>query len=299
VPRALLITNPRARGARPEAVRVVVATLLDGGWTTESHATRTVSEVRRLSTEAASGGWDAVVVMGGDGTVIEALGPLVGTQVPLAVIPAGTGNLLAGNLGVPSSPAAAAALILGGRVRRIDLGEASWAGGSRHFVIAAGVGFDARVMDSTHPTTKRRWGKAAYFATAAALASRLRNVPHRIEIDGVVREIEAAEVIVANFGELVPNLIRPRRPIVPDDGLLDVIVVTASGPIQGILSVWETLSHPHEGEHPGGRLFRMAAREVRVEAEPAQPVELDGDLLGTTPVRTRVLPRAISIVVPR
>jgi diacylglycerol kinase (ATP) len=293
------MTNPRARGVHPASVAAVRDVLRRGGWRTDEHATRSVAEIRALSAEAARGGWDVVAVMGGDGTVVEAIGPLAGSGVPIAVIPAGTGNLLAGNLRIPTTPHTAASAILGGRTRTIDLGQASWAGGTRDFVVALGAGFDARVMGSTHPTRKRRLGKAAYFATAAALVPQLRDVPHRLVIDGVARELLAAEIFVANFGELVPKRIGPRRPVLPDDGLLDVIALTAGGRASGLLGVWEMLSATGTVERPGRGLFRTTAREVVVEAEPSQPFELDGDPRGNTPLRAWVLPGAVSIVVPR
>ncbi len=298
MPRALLIANPLARGVTDDSLAAVRATLAAGGWGADVQAARSVAEVRRLSAAAAGGGWDAVAVMGGDGTLIEAIGPLVGSDVPIAVIPAGTGNLLAGNLRIPSAPAAAAAAILRGRTRRIDLGEATWPDEVRHFAIAAGAGFDARVMGSTHPTRKRAWGKAAYLATAAALVPQLRDVPHRLVIDGALHEIEAAEVFVANFGELVPKRVGPRRPVVPDDGLLDVIALTAGDPARGLLGVWEILSRRTDVQRAGRGLFRTTAQEVAIEAEPPQPVELDGDPRGVTPVTIRVLPGALSVIVP-
>lgn len=297
--RVLLIANPRARRAGPEHVRAVVDVLVGAGWAVETATSTDPGETRRLATEAVSGGWDLLAIMGGDGTVTEALTPLVGTDLAVGIVPAGTGNLLAGNLGIPRAPVAAARAMLTGRPRRLDLGRADLADGSRHFVIAAGAGFDARVMAATHPTRKRRLGKLAYFTTAAVLATRLRSVPHTLTIDGASRELDAAEVIVANVGELVPHLLRPRLPILPDDGLLDVIVVTAGGPVQGLLGSWEAITHPTAGEHPGGRLFRARVQEVRVEARPAQPVELDGDVRGTTPFVASVVPAAVSVIVPR
>lgn len=297
--RVLLIANPRARRAGPGPVRAVVDVLVGAGWMVEAVTSGSPGDTRRLAGDAATDGWDVLAVMGGDGTVVEALTPLVGTELPVAIVPAGTGNLLAGNLGIPLSPVAAARLIPAGRARRLDLGRADLADGSHHFAIAAGAGFDARVMAATHPSRKRRLGKLAYFATAAVLARRLRSVPHVLTVDGERRELEAAQVIVANVGELVPNLIRPRLPILPDDGLLDLIVVTAGGPIEGLLGSWEAVSHPAAGEHPGGRLFRARVREVRVEANPPQPVELDGDVRGTTPFAVSVVPAAVSIIVPR
>lgn len=295
---ALLIANPRARRATPAAIRAVGDVLAAGGWHVDPREAQGDEAVRRLAREAAAGDFDLVVVMGGDGTVIGVASELVGVDLPIAIVPAGTGNLLAGNLGLPVRPVAAARAILRGRPRRIDLGRVEMEGEARHFAIACGSGFDARVMAATHPERKRRWGQLAYFATAVALGRQLACVPFAITIDGVRNELEAAEVIVANFGGLMPNLIGPRLPVIPDDGLLDIVALTAHGPVQGLRGVWEALTHPLPGPHPGGRLFRASGREIRVEAWPPQPVELDGDIRGATPFTATVLPRTVSVIVP-
>jgi YegS/Rv2252/BmrU family lipid kinase len=299
MPRALIINNPLSRGGRASTVGLVAAALGGAGWTVEAVEAHVPAEIAGHAGAAVAAGVELVVAIGGDGTVIEAATPLVGTDVALGIVPGGTGNLLAGNLGIPRGPASAARVLAAGRTRRIDLGTVELAGVTRHFAVACGTGFDARVMAATHPTGKRRWGKIAYFGTALAVGATLRNVPHVIEIDGRRMEIEAAEVIVANLGELVPGLLRPRLPILPDDGLFDVVVLTVKGPLQGLLGAWETLRHAEHGVHPGGRVFRAQARSVRVEATPPQPVELDGDVHGVTPFSASIVPGAISIVVPR
>jgi diacylglycerol kinase family enzyme len=298
MPRALIINNPYSRGGRASTVTLVAAGLAGAGWAVDAVEAHEPDEIAGHARAAVGAGFELVVAVGGDGTVIEAASPLVGTDVALGIVPGGTGNLLAGNLGIPRRAAAAARVLAAGQARRIDLGIVEMAGVTRYFAVACGTGFDAHVMAATHPAVKRRWGKAAYFGTALALGSRLRNVPHVIEIDGRRMEIEAAEVIVANLGELVPGLLRPRLAILPDDGLFDVVVLTVEGPFQGLLGVWETLTYTEHGVHPGGRVFRARARSVRIEATPPQPVELDGDVLGATPLSASVVPGAISIIVP-
>jgi YegS/Rv2252/BmrU family lipid kinase len=298
MPRALIINNPYSRGGRSSTIRLVVATLAEAGWAVDAVEAHEPAEIAGHAGAAVADGIGLVVAVGGDGTIIAAAAPLVGTDVSLGIVPGGTGNLLAGNLGIPRRAASAARVLAAGHTRRIDLGTVEIAGVSRYFAVACGIGFDARVIAATHPAGKRRWGKIAYFGTAVALGSRLRNVPHVIEIDGRRMQVEAAEVIVANLGEMVPGLLQPRLPILPDDGLLDVIVLTVQGPVQGLLGVWETLTHDEHGMHPGGRVFRARAREVRVEATPPQPVELDGDVHGETPLSAFVVPGAISILVP-
>jgi YegS/Rv2252/BmrU family lipid kinase len=298
MPRALIINNPYSRGGRASTIKLVVAALAQAGWVVDSVEAHEPAEIAGHAGAAVADRIELVVAVGGDGTVIQAASPLVGTDVALGIVPGGTGNLLAGNLGIPRRAASAARVLAAGHARRIDLGTVEMAGVSRYFAVACGTGFDAQVIAATHPAGKRRWGKIAYFGTAVSLGPRLRNVPHVIDLDGRRMEVEAAEVIVANLGEMIPGLLRPRLPIVPDDGLLDVVVLTVEGPLQGLLGVWETLTYAEHGVHPGGRVFRAQARSVRIEATPPQPVELDGDVHGETPLRATVVPGAISIIVP-
>jgi len=102
---------------------------------------------------------------------------------------------------------------------------------------------------------------------------------------------------VANAGHIAMR-VRPRQPIRLDDGLLDVIVVRAAGPLMGLLAAWEALGHRGLGDHPGGRTFRGQAREIRIDSDPAEPVEVDGDLIGSTPVEIAVVPAALWVVAP-
>ena len=293
--RALLIWNPRAR-AGEAAATMAVDVLRSGGWLVDAVRTGDDDRLRDLAREAVSRSCDVVVAVGGDGTVVEVASGLVGTGVPLGIIPAGTGNLVAGNLGIPTGRRAAEALLTG-RPRPFDLGQIDTPRGQRYFAVACGVGFDALVMDATRSAQKRRWGKLAYFATALGLASGIANVPHVITLDGVRREVSASQVFVANMGRMARGL-SPRLPILPDDGLLDVLILRAHGPAQGLLAGWEAIRHPGLGEHPGGRLLRFRARDVHIEATPDQPIELDGTRAGTTPLTARAVPGAISIVVP-
>jgi diacylglycerol kinase family enzyme len=114
----------------------------------------------------------------------------------------------------------------------------------------------------------------------------------------VVSRTEAAQVFIANFGKMLP-LIEPRRSIRPDDGLLDVIVVRASGPLPGLLASWEAMRQTDLGESSGGRVFRAQAREVRIETQPSRLVEIDGSPIGKTPITVSIRPRSLRVVVPK
>lgn len=289
----------RYRKGRPIADAVhEVGRLLDGeGVAAECKVVRRKREVRKETARAVKAGHDLVVCVGGDGAVLQVATSLAGTDVALAIVPMGTGNLLARNLRVPHPPTEAVRTAITGRPRRIDLGQVTVAGKRRDFTVACGVGFDADVMGRTDSDEKARWGKMAYLASAFAESGNIRNVRHDITLDGVRMTTEAAQVIVANFGRLPPGF--KVRGIRPDDGLLDVFVVRASGPLPALLAGWEAIRQTKTGESDSGRVMRAKARKVRVDTDPDRQVELDGSVVGTTPIRISIRPSALTVMVPR
>ena len=267
------------------------------GWRVDTKIVARKRDLTRKTRTAVKSGCDVVVVVGGDGAVLRVAPSLAKTTTSLGIVPAGTGNLLAANLGIPRDPPAAVRTILNRSTRTIDLGRAVVQGKSYDFSIACGIGFDAEVMDGTDSSQKRRWGKLAYLASAVARTSEIENVDHQITVDGVRTDTEATQVLVANFGRMALG-IRPRRSILPDDGMLDVIVVRASGPIDGLLAGWEALRQKDLGESPRGHVLRARAREVCVAATPSRRVEVDGSVVGRTPVTVSILPAALTVIVP-
>jgi len=298
VARALLITNPAAARTAPLAVNAVVNTLRAAGWQAEVLATGGPGDARLLAEYGVRDGVDVVAVFGGDGTTMQAAAALVGTDVALGVIPGGTGNLLAGNLRIPASPARAAAVLVRGTPRRFDLGRVERPDGTHYFAVACGTGMDARVMAGTASEQKRRWGMAAYVATTFRLITEVRSSAHLITVDGVEYEATAAMILVANCGEVIPPLVRLRSGIRPDDGLLDIVVMRADSFGQSVRAVWDLLwERPADGG-PGAFIGYARGREIRVETEPPEPVELDGEPAGETPFTAVVVPSAIRIMAP-
>jgi YegS/Rv2252/BmrU family lipid kinase len=298
LPRALLITNPAAARTAPIAVNAILGTLRAAGWEVEPVATTGPGDARQLSEYGVSQEVDVVAVFGGDGTTMQAAAALVGTDVKLGVIPGGTGNLLAGNLRIPASPARAARALVRARPRLFDLGRMERATGPQYFAVACGAGYDARVMAGTLSEHKRRWGMAAYVATTLRLMSELRSSLHSITVDGVEYEANAAMVLVANCGEVIPPFVKLGPGISPDDGLLDVVVVRADNLSQSLRAIWDLLRLTPGGMGENCYVARVRGREVRVETDDAQPVQLDGEPGGSTPFTASVVPGAIRIMVP-
>jgi len=296
--RALLITNPAAARTDARAVTAIRDTLRRGGWSVDVLATTQAGDARRFAAEARSQGCDVLVCYGGDGTAMQIAAGAVGSGIPLGIVPGGTGNLLAGNLRLPKRPAAAARAILKGKPLPLDLGSVARADGTHYFAVCCGTGFDAALMAATGSAEKRRWKMAAYIARAFAALPRVTSPLHRVTVDGIVRELPAALVLVANCGELVPPFLRLRDGVAPDDGWLDVLVLRAEGTIESLAAFFELVRRPRNGMR---RLWFGRGRVVRVEVldGAARPMQLDGEPRGDTPFEARVLPGALSVIVDR
>ena len=293
--RALIVTNPAAARAGARGLQAA-RRRLEAGWLRVSvEETRTMGDGAALARAAVADGVGVVIAHGGDGTAMDVATGLIGTGQPLGLLPGGTGNVLAGNLGVSRSFVSAAATIVAGATRTIDLGRLTTSAGTRYFAVNAATGFAADLMAQTEQRHKRRFGMTTYVARAFGLATGLVRAASRIEVDGVVHEGHAATVIVANCGHIVPGMLPLGAHIEPDDGALDVVVLDAASYAAALRVVWRLLQRRPDADS-GITFYR--GRSVRVTTEPALPVQSDGDPLGTTPLRIELLPRALPVYVP-
>lgn len=248
-----------------------------------------------MAREALERGAELVVVAGGDGTVRAAAGALAGTGTPLGVVPLGTGNLLARNLGLPiEAPELALDTALAGAHRRIDLAWARMDDGEElAFVVMAGLGLDATVMANTNDDLKAKAGWLAYVVSAA---QNMVGESHRIrvEVDGsLAMERRQRGVMIGNCGRIQGNVeVFPGAKV--DDGILNVLAVAPSGVrgwfrvVGALLSRFRRHSPPDLGHFEGKR--------VRLAAAHPHDVQLDGDHLGKcTALDIRVDPAALTV----
>jgi len=297
VTRALVIGRRRPGREIGKAVRETRRHLEAAGWSVDGCLVTTKGQLRRRAARAVKHGVDVVVAVGGDGAVQQVVQSLAGTQVALGIIPMGTGNLLAGNLDIPKGVDDAAKVLVEGGRRRIDLGRLTAGGRPTMFAVACGVGFDADVMESTGRAAKEHLGKLAYVASAIRRQGQVHDVTHEVTLDGVHQSMDAAQVLIANFGGMGAG-VKARLEVEPDDGLLDVLVIRASGPLGGLLAGWEALRQDEPGESPEGHVFRTRARKVRVSTMKRRLVETDGSVAGRTPIKVSVRPAALTVVIP-
>jgi YegS/Rv2252/BmrU family lipid kinase len=299
VTRALLITNPFAARAHARAVTTIHDILQGGGWSVEVRSTNGPGDARRIAEESRGMGFDVIVSHGGDGTAMQVAAGIAGTGIALGLVPGGTGNVLAGNLRLPRSTASAARALLKARSQPIDLGVVERADGIHYFAVVAGTGFDAQLMADTGLQEKRRWKLGAYVARAALTLTSVRSAPHRVTVDGTVHEIRAAMLLVLNCGRLPPGFLTLRATLAPDDGWLDVVALDADGVFQSASAVIELLLGNGKAGGKGRRVWWGRGRTIRVEVPEGapRPVQLDGEVTGTTPFEARLLPGELAVLV--
>lgn len=292
---ALIITNPLAARAGGKGLAAARRQLESRGFRVTVADTGVTGDGERLARAAVAAGVGVVIAHGGDGTVMDVAAALVGSSLPLGLLPGGTGNVLAGNLGIGRSFVAAANTIAAGATRTIDVGRLTTAAGSRYFAVNCAAGFAADLMARTEQHHKRRYGVAAYVARAIAMTANLARAAIRVEVDGTVHEGHAATVIVANCGEIVPGVLSLGDGIAPDDGVFDVAVLDATSYASALRMVWRMFLRRPEAD-AGITYYRGHA--IRVSCEPVVRVEADGEALGSTPMTVELIPRALTVLVP-
>jgi len=288
--RLALVYNPGSgrRRERSAAVSRMVAALARRGISAEAHATEAPGDATRLVREALAAGAEAIVIHGGDGSVNEALQPLVGGDTPLAVWPGGTANVLARELGLPADIERVAALIASARVRRVSVGRA----GNRYFLLMAGVGLDAALVRAVNPLLKRAIGQGAYWAAGVRHVARWRPQRFVVEVEG--REYGAMQAVIANAPRYGGGLrVTPRARL--DSDVLDLCLFDW----RGRLAFLHHLAAGAAGAHLGlrGVTYLQAAR-ARVRGDDATWVQVDGEPLGPLPMTFDCVPAALSLMVP-
>lgn len=296
--RTVLITNPVAARTTADDRDAIIRVFRAAGWGLEVAETRGPGDARRFAAAAMGDGVDAVSVFGGDGTTTQAAAALVGTEVPLGLVPGGTGNILAGNLRIPRTPVAATELIVRGRSRPIDLGRLELEDAVHYFGVACGAGADARVMGGAVAEAKRRWGIGGYFAALFRVLPDIRSTSHTVTVDGGSFTTPAALVLVLNCAEMVPPLIRVRPDTRLDDGVLDVIVLAANSLWECARGIGRVLWNATADLTETPYLRYARGTEIRVVSESPEPVQYDGDSVGRTPFTATVVPGAIRVIAP-
>ncbi len=292
-----IIFNPTSGQEDPDQRKATIEEALAvHGYTCQYVATTPKQGARHYAEEASKHGADLVAVSGGDGTVVEAMAALIGTNIPVAVFPAGTGNLLAVNLGIPPDVAQAAHTTLFGERRWIDLARISFNNTEKYFAIITGVGYDAKIIGDADREAKKRFGVVAYVWAA------LKNLWHppmraTIHVDGQNTPLRrrATSVMVVNMSNLQGGIeiIPDAR---PDDGALEVTILKAEH-----ITDWLRLLASAVRSSPGNTslIEYHKVRRVSVALNRPQPLQFDGETAGEVRSFTvEIIPKAVQVLLP-
>jgi YegS/Rv2252/BmrU family lipid kinase len=312
--KVLIVFNPNAGQAAivEGAIGNVVTLWQSHGWEVTIQPTACAGDATQIARNAAAAGFDVIIAAGGDGTVNEVMNGLVNTNTALGVLPAGTVNIWAREMGLPMNVPQSAVAMLGAERRQIDVGRmrsmlprrrrlsrakiarAKTVMLDRYFLLMAGIGFDAAVTEGVNPQEKKRLGAIAYVKQAIQMLWQYRGTNLALRIDGRKVRGRVLMAIVGN-SQLYGGVIKFTVNALVDDGLLDVCVIKGSSMLKAPLRLFSIFSRGH---HRDARIEYHQAKQIQFLSRKAIPVQLDGDYVGTTPMLFEVVPQSLWVLVP-
>lgn len=293
---AILISNPKtgrygSRRFRP--IQDTVSQLKSLGVDVELRLTTRPHEATEIAARAARNGSSDVIVAGGDGTINEAIQGLAGTKARLGIIPRGTANVLARELGLPLDEQEAAVIAARGKSRRIHLGLAIDETNqvSRHFALMAGIGLDASIVRHVRPRLKKRIGKGAFWISGLSHLASWSPHPFKLEIDG--REYTATFAAIGKAPRYGGDLsITPGARL--DDPEFEVCIIQTSNRFRYL----RLLSYAIRAGMPRDNPAVHFIKTDQVRAVGNSHVQIDGELIGSLPMRFEIAPHSLEVIVP-
>jgi len=281
----LVIVNPAAHSERAKRKRSQVESLARD---CEVCTTTCTGDAELIARRGAEEGFEKIVAAGGDGTINEVVNGLAGTNVTLGLLPIGTMNVFATELGLPVHDLEFCwNIVKGDSTRSVDLPKAN----QKFFVQLAGVGLDAQVVKETSSQLKRNFGPLSYLISAAQVAARQ---PPRLFIQSEDASIDEGSFVLVGNGRLYGGPFPFFKHAVIDDGLLDVIVFKRLGYLE-IIKYLQDVIFSSDIRVPEIEYFQT--RQVRVESDQIVPVEVDGELVGNCPVEFSLHERSLRVLV--
>ena len=296
IKKVLVVLNPVAGTTDAGSAKdIIVSHCEEQGWEFDIHETEKGEDLRQLVRSSLKNGVDVVIAAGGDGTVSEVVSGMVGSQVPLGIIPAGTGNNLARDLAIPVDLKAALNLL--GNDHFIQVMDVMEVNRQKHYVLNVSVGLSSQVMKKTKRQEKRRFGFLAYVWHAIESILHTDMYTFRLKVDGKSIRVRASELMIANskFMGLQPQL--DGVEINPGDGCMDIFIVRSQtfGDYLNLAAAFVLRRKPEEDP----TLRHLEARkEIMIQTDHPVPAQGDGEVFGTTPVEVRLLPAALRVIAP-
>lgn len=292
-----IIINP-VSGANSfnEVKKAVIDFFEDQSYHFEIIETKGKDDAYNIAKQAILNESKLIVSVGGDGTINEIINAIANTNTCMAIIPNGTGNLLATSLGIPIDINKALKLISENNRKKIDLGKIN----GHYFSIIAGCGFDAAIMKNVKKEDKKLLGFLAYFIEGFKQAFMPKRAVFNMVIDNKKIKRRGLNVMFINSGNIFGNLIT----LVPNasmtDGLLDVCMFSPGHTVDFIPVLWKILTKEnYENKLTKKRVLHFKAKNIDLKCRPKLPMQADGDFIGYPPVKVESCPAALEIIVPK
>jgi diacylglycerol kinase (ATP) len=290
--RIQVIINP-ASGQPEPVLHTLNKVFREAGFDWDVSITKEDGDATRFAAKAVAAGADIVAAYGGDGTVMGVAMALREVDTPLAILPGGTANLMSVELGIPKDLEKAALIACSENsiIRQVDMGQMNE---ERYFLLRVGLGFSARKVEYADRALKDRFGILAYTLAGLKALTDDNKAHYRLVLDGQENEVEGLACLVDNAGNMGISGVAPAHNISVSDGLLDVIIVRSTAFVSMLTSGPSLLGEKANPEVS----YHWQASQIRIDAAPAQPVQVDGELGGETPVTIRAVPNAVRVIVP-
>jgi diacylglycerol kinase (ATP) len=293
--RVFVVLNPMAGSCTADDVRQALDRHLGSSEAYEIYETtgEDDEDIVGAVRAALDRGFTAVAAAGGDGTVSEVAEGLIERDIPMGIIPVGTANVFVRELGLPLDlEDACATLATSQSTSSVDAMKV----GDKYYILQIGIGLDALMIRDTDRAAKRRFGRAAYLWTAFTRLIGFQPVRFTIVADGKRSRPRALQVLIANGGVLGVPPFRWGPHIRPDDGRIDVCVVSARTALDYAGLIWHTLLSQQRRDR--NVRYYGARQSIVISADKPMPIQADGEIIGETPLQVQVIPNAIQVIVP-
>lgn len=293
---AYLIFNPVAGQGNAEQDLATIRSILEPTIHLDIHLTTAEIDADKLAIYAVQEGAEAIISCGGDGTVSAVTTALMGTGIPLGVIPRGTANAFANALDLPMTIEAACQTILAGDTRVIDAATCN----DKPMVLLAGVGFEAETIDHADRESKNRFGLMAYVLAGLDQLQRLENFKVTLETEDKIINVTACAITIANAAPPTSILAQGSADVICDDGLLDITIIAPANKTGAIAASYDLLTSALRGNattRPD--IGYLRSKKITITTDPPQKVVVDGEMTGTTPITIKCVPASLIIFSPQ
>ena len=295
---AHLIYNPVSGNSNGQQDLDLIKELLEPHLHLEVHLTSPDISPQELAGQAIAQGADLIIASGGDGTVSSVAGAVIGTTIPLGIIPRGTANAFGMALGITQQIGQirrACEIILSGKTRIVDAARCN----GQPLILLAGIGYEAETVEKADREAKIRWGSLAYIMAGWQQLDEQQLFDAEIEIEGEVKTFQAGAITIANAAPPTSVLAQGIGEVVADDGLLDITIATVDNKLQAVTTMLNMLGAALiNTSAERDNIVHLRSRKVKIAANPPQKVVLDGEIIGNTPLAIECIPESLTVFAP-